>query len=79
MRLLAATNPLPLVRKFQISLFPELDARLFYRIIFSRWFLMLVIPFALSHLYRFGILWSDNLQKMNIEELKNNRSHLNRK
>lgn len=73
MKLLAAAKPRPLVRKFQILLFPEQDARLFYKIVFGRWFLMLVILFGLSCLYRFAIHWNDNRQETKIEQLENDR------
>jgi hypothetical protein len=75
MKLLAAAKPRPLVRKFQVLLFPEQDARLFYKIVFGRWFLMLVILFGLSCLYRFAIHWNDNRQIVKIEQLENDRIH----
>ena len=73
MKVLAAAKPRPLVRKFQILLFPEQDARLFYKIVFGRWFLMLVILFGLSCLYRFAIHWNDNRQIVKIEQLETDR------
>lgn len=73
MKLLSAAKPRPLVRKFQVLLFPEQDARLFYKIVFGRWFLMLVILFSLSCLYRFSIHWNDNRQIVKIEQLENDR------
>lgn len=72
-KLLAAAKPQPLVRKFSILLFPEQDAKMFYKIVFGRWFLMLVILFGLSCLYRFGIHWNDNRQKTKTEQLENDR------
>jgi len=73
MKLLSAAKPRPLVRKFRVLLFPERDARLFYKIVFGRWFLMLVILFGLSCLYRFGIHWNDNRRIVRIEQLENDR------
>lgn len=73
MKLLSAAKPRPLVRKFQVLLFPEQDARLFYKIVFGRWFLLLVILFSLSSLYQFGIHWNDNRQIVKIEQLENDR------
>jgi hypothetical protein len=73
MKVLAAAKPRPLVRKFQILLFPEQDARLFYKIVFGRWFLILVILFGLSCLYRFAIHWNDNRQIVKIEQLETDR------
>lgn len=75
MKVLAAAKPHPLVRKFQVLLFPEQNARLFYKIVFGRWFLMLVILFGLSCLYRFAIHWNDNRQIVKIVQLENNRIH----
>jgi len=73
MKVLAAAKPHPLVRKFQVLLFPERDAKVFYKVVFGRWFLMLVILFGLSCLYRFGIHWNDNRQIVRIVQLKNDR------
>jgi hypothetical protein len=72
-KVLAAAKPRPLVRKIRVLLFPEQDARLFYKIVFGRWFLMLVILFGLSCLYRFGIHWNDNRQIVKIVQLENDR------
>ena len=72
-KLLAAAKPRPQVRKFQVLLFPEHDAKVFYKIVFGRWFLMLVILFGLSCLYRFAIHWNDNQQIVKIEQLENDR------
>ena len=38
MKLTVGTKPQPVVKKFQILLFPEQDAKLFYKIVFGRWF-----------------------------------------
>ena len=73
MKVLAAAKPRPLVRKFRVLLFPERDAKLFYKIVFGRWFLMLVILFSLSCLYRFAIHWNDNRQIVKIVQLENDR------
>lgn len=54
-------------------LFPQRDAKLFYKIVFGRWFLWLVIIFALACLYRFGIRRSDNQQLIKTEQLKNDK------
>lgn len=73
MKIIASAKPQPVVKKWQLLLFPERDAKLFYKIIFGRWFLWLVIMFSLVCLYRFGIHWSDNQQQIKIEQLENDR------
>jgi hypothetical protein len=73
MKVLAAAKPRALVRKVQILLFPERDAKVFYKVVFGRWFLMLMIMFSLSCLYRFGIHWNDNRKEVKQYQLKNNK------
>ncbi len=71
MKIIASAKPQPIIKKVQILLFPEQDAKLFYKIVFGRWFLMLVIAFFLSCLYRFCIHWSDNQKQIKMEQLQN--------
>lgn len=66
-------QPKSIIRKFQILLFPEQDAKLFYKIVFSRWFLWLAIMVALSNLYSWGIHYSDNNKEIEMREIQNNR------
>jgi hypothetical protein len=66
-------QPKSIVRKFQILLFPEQDAKLFYKIVFGRWFLWLVIMVALTNLYNWGIHYIDNKKEIQIEQIKNDR------
>lgn len=73
MQSIASTKPQPVVKKWQILLFPERDTKLFYKIVFGRWFLWLVMIFALACLYRFGINWSDNRQRIITEQLENEK------
>ncbi|ANI89392.1 hypothetical protein A9P82_08855 [Arachidicoccus ginsenosidimutans] len=73
MKIIASAKPQPVIKKWQILLFPEKDAKQFYRIVFGRWFLWLVIIFFLSCLYKFGIHWSDNQQQMKLEQLENDK------
>lgn len=72
--LIATKQPQPIVRKFQILLFPEQDARLFYKIVFGRWFLLLVISFAIVSTYRWAIHNSDNKARIELELIKNNKT-----
>ncbi len=73
MKIIASSKPQPIIKKWQILLFPERDAKLFYKIVFGRWFLWLVFMFALACLYRFGIHWSDNQQQIKIDQLEKSR------
>ncbi|HVI48031.1 MAG TPA: hypothetical protein VM802_24395 [Chitinophaga sp.] len=68
-----AGQPKNIVRKFQILLFPEKDAKLFYRVVFSRWFLMLIIALFLVNVYQFSIHWSDNQKEIKLQQLENGR------
>src|SRR5690606_11361073 len=43
LKLAVDCQPKSVVRKFQILLFPEQDAKLFYKIVFGRFFLLLTI------------------------------------
>jgi hypothetical protein len=60
MKIIVGTKPQPVVKKFQIQLFPERDAKLFYKIVFGRWFLFLVLMLLIQNLYNFSVHWSDN-------------------
>jgi outer membrane murein-binding lipoprotein Lpp len=71
MKLIVGTKPQPVVKKFQILLFPERDAKLFYKIVFGRWFLFLVLMLLIQNLYNFSVHWSDNQKEVQREELEN--------
>lgn len=73
MKLTVAGQPKNVIRKFQLLLFPEQDAKLFYRVVFGRWFLWLVVMLFLSNLYKFGIHWSDNQKEIKLQQLENDR------
>jgi hypothetical protein len=73
MKIIVGTKPQPVVKKFQIQLFPERDAKLFYKIVFGRWFLFLVLMLLITDLYNFSIHWSDNQKEVHQEELENDR------
>lgn len=66
-------QPKSIIRQFQILLFPEQDAKLFYKIVFGRWFLWLVIMVALSNLYNWGINYSDNSKEIELRKIQNDR------
>jgi hypothetical protein len=73
MKLTVGTKPQPVVKKFQILLFPEQDAKLFYKIVFGRWFLFLVLTLLIINLYNFSVHWSDNQKEVQREQLENDR------
>ncbi|MFY0255968.1 hypothetical protein ACDQ55_18665 [Chitinophaga sp. 30R24] len=73
MRLVVATQPKNVIRKFQLLLFPEQDAKLFYRVVFGRWFLWLVVMLLLTNLYKFSIHWSENQKEIKLHQLENDR------
>lgn len=66
-------QPKSIVKKFQILLFPEQNAKLFYKIVFGRWFLWLTIMVALSNLYNWGIHYSDNRKEIEMRQIQNDR------
>ncbi|WP_431215150.1 hypothetical protein ACQ86N_10750 [Puia sp. P3] len=73
MKFIVGTKPVPVVKKFQILLFPEQDAKLFYKIVFGRWFLFLVLMLLITNLYQFSVHWSDNQKEVQRVQLKNDR------
>ncbi|MBC9929023.1 hypothetical protein [Chitinophaga qingshengii] len=73
MKLTVAGQSKNVIRKFQLLLFPEQDAKLFYRVVFGRWFLWLVIMLLLTNLYKFSIHWSDNQKEITMQQLENDR------
>jgi len=73
MKLTVGTKPQPVVKKFQILLFPEQDAKLFYKIVFGRWFLFLVLMLLIINLYNFSVHWSDSQKEVQRQELESDR------
>lgn len=73
MKFMIAKHPKSITKRFQILLFPEQDAKLFYKIVFGRWFLWLAIMVALSNLYSWGIHYSDNCKEIEIRQIQNDR------
>ncbi len=60
-------------KRIQILLFPEKDAKLFYKIVFGRWFMWLVIIVFLIFLYNWAIHWSDNNKQVKMQQLQTER------
>lgn len=67
------TEPRLVTRKFQILLFPEQDAKLFYKIVFGRWLLWLTIMLFITNLYKLSIHWSDNQKEIKLQNSETDR------
>lgn len=67
MQLTPNSEPRVLTRKFQILLFPEQDAKLFYKIVFGRWLLWLTIMLFITNLYKWSMHWSDNQKEIKLQ------------
>lgn len=63
----------PIINRIQLLLFPEQDSKLFYKIIFGRWFLWLTIMLLLTNLYKFGVHWNDNQREIKLRLLEHDR------
>lgn len=72
-KLIVGSKPQPIIRKIQFLLFPEQDAKLFYKIVFGRWFLYLVLMLSITCLYKFSVHWSDNQEQIQQKELETDR------
>jgi hypothetical protein len=72
MKLDIAAQPKAVVKKFQLLLFPEQDARLFYKIVFSRWFMWLAIMFCSLHIYKWAIYKKDLSMQLEKGVIQNN-------
>lgn len=60
-------------RKFQVLLFPPQDAKLFYKIVFGRWFLYTIVALIIVKSYQLGIHQSDNAMRVEIGRINNNK------
>ncbi len=72
-KIMMGGQPKSIVRKFQILLFPEKDARLFYKVVFSRWFLWLAVMLFLINPYKWGIHYSDTQKEIKLVQVENDR------
>jgi hypothetical protein len=61
----------PVIKKFQMLLFPEQDTKLFYKIVFGRWLLWLTTMLFLTNLLKFSIHWSDNQKEIKFRLMEN--------
>ena len=66
-------QPKSVIRKFQFLLFPEQDAKLFYKIVFGRWFFWLTVMFFFASFYKWSIHWSDNQKEIKQQQLQTDR------
>ena len=66
-------QPKNVTRKLQFLLFPEQDAKLFYKIFFGRWLMWLTVILLITNLYKWSIHWSDNQKEIELQQLKTDR------
>jgi hypothetical protein len=66
-------QPKSVTRKFQFLLFPEQDAKLFYKIVFGRWFLWLTLMLLITNLYKWSVHYSDNQKEIKLQQLETDR------
>jgi hypothetical protein len=72
-QLIISGQPKSVTKKYQLLLFPEQDAKLFYKIVFGRWFMWLAIIVFLNFLYDCAVHWSDNNKEVKLQQLQNDR------
>ena len=72
-QLIVDAQPKSVIKKYQLLLFPEQDAKLFYKIVFGRWFMWLAIIVFLHFLYNWAVHWSDNNKEVGMQQLQNDR------
>jgi hypothetical protein len=73
MQITPNSEPKVVTRKFQILLFPEQDAKLFYKIVFGRWLLWLTVMLCITNLYKWSIHWSDNQKEIKLQNSETGR------
>jgi len=57
------------IHKFQILLFPEQDHKLFYKVVFGRWFLGIVVLVFLNYSYKLLLKWTDDKKEIITRQL----------
>jgi hypothetical protein len=73
MELIAGSQPKTVTKQFQILLFPERDAKMFYKIVFGRWFIWIGVMLLLTNLYKWQVHESDNKKEVHLKMLESNR------
>ncbi len=66
-----ANQPKNIIRKFQILLFPPQDAKLFYKIVFGRWLLILALMLFINCLYNWAIHQSNINKEIRLQKQEN--------
>lgn len=64
-------------RTYQILLFPPQDAKLFYKIVFGRWFLYFAICLGILKIYEWAVHESNNRAEVKIEEVRFRNERIN--
>lgn len=70
LKIILSVHPKSITKKFQILLFPEQDAKLFYKIVFGRWFLMILIALFLHLSYKWFIRQQEIKKQIEMEKVK---------
>jgi hypothetical protein len=73
MLFIKSAQPKSVVRKFQILLFPEQDAKLFYKVVFGRWFMWLALMLFFTFFYKWMMYRTDRENQLKMVELKQNK------
>ena len=60
-------------RKIQVLLFPEQDRRLFYKIVFSRWLVLLTVMLLITNVYKFCVHWSEHKKEVELKRMEYNQ------
>jgi len=61
------------IHRFQILLFPEQDHKIFYKVVFGRWFLWIVIMVFLNYSYKLFFKWTEDKKEIAIRQLEDDR------
>jgi hypothetical protein len=59
--------------RFVVQLFPEQDRKLFYKIVFGRWLLYLLLGLTIKCMCQWGLDWNEKQAIAKIETSKNER------
>ena len=65
-------------RTYQILLFPPQDAKLFYKIVFGRWFLYFTICYGILKISEWAVLESNNRAKVDMEIVRFRSDQINK-
>ncbi|MCF6404445.1 hypothetical protein L3C95_16225 [Chitinophaga filiformis] len=58
------------IHKFQVLLFPERDHKLFYKVVFGRWFLGIIVMIFLNYSYTLLTKWTDDKKEIITKQLE---------